>query len=121
MALNVNVSEVWKSVKTVSVNVSSTWRHVPQIYINVNGVWKPIWTYTWSIGGWGSCSASCGGGTQTRTVTCTRNDGTVMADSICTKFVGAKPATSQSCNTQSCISCVLQDCEEICKFFYKTS
>ena len=59
----------------------------------------PTYTYSWVQGGFGSCSASCGGGTQTQSVTCRRNDGVDVADSFCS---GAKPPTSQSCNTQAC-------------------
>lgn len=57
-------------------------------------------SYSWQIGSWGSCSASCGGGTQFRSVNC-RNDqtGAVVSDSFCS---GSKPSTSQSCNTQAC-------------------
>lgn len=63
-------------------------------------------TYAWSVGGWSSCSASCGGGTQTREVSCKRDDGVVVAESFCTQ---PKPAQSQSCNTQACpISCTPQ-------------
>ncbi|MDR0651219.1 MAG: hypothetical protein LBG59_07685, partial [Candidatus Peribacteria bacterium] len=56
-------------------------------------------TYSWSTSSYGSCSASCGGGTQTRTVTCKSSDGSTVADSYCS---GTKPTTSQSCNTQLC-------------------
>lgn len=59
-----------------------------------------ISTYSWDTGGWGACSASCGGGTQTRSVTCERAcDTTTVADGSCS---GGKPAISQACNPQSC-------------------
>jgi len=53
----------------------------------------------WTPSAWGGCSASCGGGTQTRTVSCTRGDGTPLNEIYCTD---SKPALSQSCNTQAC-------------------
>ena len=56
-------------------------------------------SYSWQSGSWGSCSKSCGGGTQTRSVSCKRSDGQTVSASYCS---GSKPATSQSCNTQAC-------------------
>ncbi len=57
------------------------------------------WTYSWQTDSWGACSEPCGGGSQTRSVWCQRNDGVTVADSYCSS---PKPATSQACNTQTC-------------------
>jgi prepilin-type N-terminal cleavage/methylation domain-containing protein len=47
---------------------------------------------SWILGSWGTCSKSCGGGYQTRTVSCETG-----------KFCnGSVPSTTQSCNTNSC-------------------
>lgn len=58
-----------------------------------------ITTYSWSTGTFGTCSLTCGGGTQTRTVQCKDNSGNVVSESFCTT---SKPSTSQACNTQAC-------------------
>ena len=100
-----NLSGTWRTVKAVSCNVGGTWKTVGQVSYKVSGTWRNVWSYSWSTGSWGSCSATCGNGTQTRTVTCKRNDGQSMADSLCTKYVGAKPATSQGCNLGACEDC----------------
>jgi len=58
-------------------------------------------TYSWSTGSFGACSASCGGGTQTRPVTCTRDaDGATVPDANCTGMT--RPADTQACNTEPC-------------------
>jgi hypothetical protein len=53
-------------------------------------------TYSANIGGWGTCSNSCGSGTQSRSVSCQRSDGATVANSNC-----GSPATSQSCTGSS--------------------
>ena len=55
---------------------------------------------SWSVGGWGGCSASCEGGSQSRSVVCISPSGTTVSDSLCP---GGKPASSQSCNTHPCV------------------
>ena len=100
-----NLSGTWRTVKNVYARVSGTWRTVGQVSVRTGGAWRNVWSYAWNTGSWGTCSASCGGGTQTRSVTCLRNDGQTVADSLCTKYAGSKPAASQQCNTQSCAEC----------------
>lgn len=63
----------------------------------------PPYTYSWKeLGDWTECSASCAGGTQTQTVICQRDDEITVADTFCS---GAKPSTTQTCNTQACPTC----------------
>jgi len=57
----------------------------------VNGGWS-----AWSV--WGSCSLTCGGGTQSRTRTCT-NPAPANGGADC---VGST-SESQACNTQACL------------------
>ena len=49
----------------------------------------------------GSCDITAGSGSQTRTVTCQRSDGTTVASSYCT---ATEPAASQSC-TPTSVNC----------------
>lgn len=91
----------WNTCRYVSVYWSGGWKQLVGIYVGVSGTWRATWTYWWATGAWGGCSRSCAGGTQTRTVTCMRNSGS-LPDAWCTKMAGAKPATSQVCNTQDC-------------------
>ena len=53
---------------------------------------RSCYSGTWSTGSWGACSVSCGGGDQTRSVTC--------SSSCCDP--GTKPRASQVCGTQVC-------------------
>jgi len=62
----------------------------------------PSVTYGWSLSGWSSCSASCGSGLQTRTVTCLSSSNAAVADAYCSAAV--KPVVTQSCSAGSCVS-----------------
>ncbi|XP_046998769.1 papilin isoform X1 [Schistocerca americana] len=56
----------------------------------------------WSVGDWSSCSATCGGGVQTRPVYCERivsnNLPSIVDEEQCLEVLGLKPLTSQPCN-----------------------
>jgi len=51
-------------------------------------------TYTWTAGTWSAPSTTCGEATQSRTVSCTRSDGTAAEDSRCRPE--DRPAASQT-------------------------
>ena len=87
------------------VRVNGNWKVVPQIYVKNNSTWKPVYSYSWRTGSWSKCSVECGGGIQTRTVTCKRNDDITTEDYICNQFAGSKPSSQTTCNTQSCYVC----------------
>lgn len=67
-------------------------------------------TTSWQTGAFGSCSASCGAGTSSRSVACKDSDGVTRPDSWCS---GAKPSTSQACTGSSC-GCFDPTCELFC-------
>ncbi|XP_048830375.1 papilin isoform X3 [Brienomyrus brachyistius] len=59
---------------------------------------------SWKMGEWSTCSASCGGGTQTRSVQCLSHDAVgsrVVEDSHCAAYL-PEPLSHQSCNLQQC-------------------
>ena len=103
----INISNSWKNIKNVYTKVSSSWKNCIQIYIRTSS-WVPIWSYNWFVGGWSQCSATCRGGVQTRSVTCMRADGFASSDDKCSRLVGSKPISQQSCNTHTCVECNYQ-------------
>ncbi|XP_036405240.1 papilin-like [Megalops cyprinoides] len=60
--------------------------------------------YSWSLGTWSSCSATCGVGTQSRSVWCVSQEvmhPRVVEDSFCTA-AGPQPVSLQACNMLPC-------------------
>uniref|UniRef100_A0A6I8S0G6 Papilin n=1 Tax=Xenopus tropicalis TaxID=8364 RepID=A0A6I8S0G6_XENTR len=59
----------------------------------------------WKINEWGPCSATCGGGTQSRSVYCVTYEGRasqqVVPDAECAAFT-EKPASQEVCNLRAC-------------------
>ena len=64
-------------------------------------------TYSWQTGAWSACTASCGGGTSSRSVTCVASTGGSVSALYCSGT--AEPSASQSCNTAAC-ACSCSGC-----------
>ena len=65
---------------------------------------------------WNPCSASCGGGLQSRNVTCeiiTRDYYEVFPVRYCTKAGYVEPTLIQSCNTQACVEWATSSWSEV--------
>lgn len=84
--------------RSISYEVKTTSTRTPlkTVALTGNGL---LYTYAWHVSGWSTCSATCGIGTQSRSVWCQRNDGTTSADANC---MGSRPPTSQSCPRYLC-------------------
>lgn len=80
----------------------NNYRDTFQIYYKNNNNWNKVYNYFYTVGNWGECSKPCGGGTQTRTVICSRSDGINKSDNYCRKAGINKPETVNQCNTHSC-------------------
>ncbi|XP_011945280.1 PREDICTED: papilin isoform X4 [Cercocebus atys] len=79
-------------------------------YLHRPGAWRlagaqRVCGNSWKAGPWAPCSASCGGGSQSRSVYCISSDGTGVQEAVeeaeCSGLPG-KPPAIQACNLQRC-------------------
>lgn len=98
--MQIKSSNNWETGQ-VYTKVSGVWRDILVPYVKTGGTWRATWSYSWSVSNWSNCSNTCGTGTQTRTVTCKRNDNVIVDDKFCTAYGLNKPVTSQTCTESS--------------------
>ncbi|XP_061101827.1 papilin isoform X2 [Conger conger] len=61
-------------------------------------------THSWKTGEWSACSASCGSGSQSRSVQCLSHDAAgprVVEDGVCAAYA-PRPLSQQACSQQHC-------------------
>jgi hypothetical protein len=86
----------------LDIDISQGSTSLPNTQLVCNA--QPCFKYFWQTGTWGECSKSCNGGVKVRAVRCAEYTTAVVSDSFCEQSANlpAKPASTMSCNEQSC-------------------
>ena len=91
------------NISQVNSKYNNNWRDTYQIYKKDDSSWEKVYNYWYEYSEWSDCSASCGGGTQTRTATCRRSDGIIKNNDYCRKYGLTTDILIRQCNTQPCV------------------
>ena len=118
MPLYIKQNNTWTKLNKFH-NVNGTNKEILNQYHKINGTWKPVYSYSWNVSEWSSCSKPCGTGIQTRTATCVRNDGIVKEDKFCTLSGVNKPVLQQYCNSQPCTYYLLGEKDDCMALYVK--
>lgn len=82
---------------------------------------KPVICFSvcsWKVGDWETCSTSCGGGSQYRSVVCVQAVGdltNVVNNSMCKSSVQHKPEVVRACNQYKCPEWSISDWSAVSK------
>ena len=72
----------------------------PVLQVKMKQIEQDRQNFSWREGDWGSCSATCGGGTKSRQVECLNMDGKKMDHDHCD--IRTKPQNQDICNQEPC-------------------
>lgn len=82
----------------------------------------PLPLCRWMVTSWSACTRSCGGGVQTRRVTCQKlkasGISTPVSNDMCTQLA-KRPVDTQACNQQLCVEWAFSSWGQVRGFYLK--